>query len=273
MSSTSALPEVFEALRGRYRNRALAPRGLFLLGAPDAIEFLDEGLRLGLHLTGVEGFWTQSGGYQPDQQFSNAIDNFNGTATDFVARTKDLIRLGGKADIKFEVWFSDQPFDPTSRAPRGFEKEAHTMIRATEVLRAGSWSEKPADTVTLDAQGRLRRRIAMRGEGGLSFLLDLAQTTNLRDNDGLRLEDGRIVLVRAAPELLAEITAADATSLARIAFQLGNRHFPAQFVEGRIRIRRDHVIEPLVLKLGAAIQHIAVPFDPEGSAYDHLHGS
>lgn len=146
------------------------------------------------------------------------------------------------------------------------------MIRATEVLPAGSWSPPAADQVTLDAEGRHRRRVAMKGEGGLAFLLDLPQPVGLRDQDGLQLEDGRVVLVRAAPEALVEITAKDASALARIAWHLGNRHFPAEILGGRIRIRRDHVIEALMLKLGASVEHIEAPFQPEGGAYGHHHG-
>lgn len=147
------------------------------------------------------------------------------------------------------------------------------MIRATEVLPAGSWTDAAADQVTLDAEGRHRRRLAMKAEGGLAFLLDLAQPVALRDRDGLQLEDGRVVLVRAAPEKLAEIAARSSTALARIAWHLGNRHFAAQVLGERIRIRRDHVIEALMLRLGATVAHIEAPFEPEGGAYGHHHDS
>jgi urease accessory protein len=145
------------------------------------------------------------------------------------------------------------------------------MIRATEVLPAGTWTAPAADSVTLDAEGRHRRRVAMKAEGGLAFLLDLAQPAALRDRDGLQLEDGRVVLVLAAPEKLAEITARNPAALARIAWHLGNRHFAAQILGERIRIRRDHVIEALMLKLGASVAHIEAPFEPEGGAYGHHH--
>ncbi len=145
------------------------------------------------------------------------------------------------------------------------------MIRATEVLPAGSWTDAATDSITLDAEGRHRRRVAMTAEGGLAFLLDLPQPVALRDRDGLQLEDGRVVLVRAAPEPLAEITARNATALARVAWHLGNRHFAAQILGERIRIRRDHVIEALMRKLGATVEHIEAPFEPEGGAYGHHH--
>ena len=46
----------------------------------------------------------------------------------------------------------------------------------------------------------LHRRFT--GEGGTDFLLDLVEATVLRDGDGLLLEGGGVILVRAAPEPL-----------------------------------------------------------------------
>ena len=72
------------------------------------------------------------------------------------------------------------------------------MLRATEVLPAGDWKDKPADVVQLDYDRRTRRRISLTGTGGLAFLLDLPAAPMLRAGDGLRLEDGRIIAVEAA---------------------------------------------------------------------------
>ncbi len=80
------------------------------------------------------------------------------------------------------------------------------MIRATKVIRAGHWSGPAADAVLLAHEDRHRRRLAMQGEGGLEFLLDLPEATRLHHGDGLALEDGRIVEVHAKPEPLLEVT-------------------------------------------------------------------
>ncbi len=145
------------------------------------------------------------------------------------------------------------------------------MIRATRVLSSGQWSQEAADTVVLDFDARHRRRVAMTGEGGTAFLLDLAEATALKHGDGLILEDGRIVAVRAAPEPLSEVTAADANHLLRLAWHIGNRHLPAQLLETRILLRRDHVIEDMLRGLGGTVTPVEAPFDPEGGAYSHGH--
>ena len=146
------------------------------------------------------------------------------------------------------------------------------MIRATRVLPAGEWSGAAVDTVTLDHDRRHRRRLSMTCADGLTFLLDLPEAMPLRDGDGLELEDGRIVKVVAADEPIAEIATPDAHTLVRVAWHLGNRHLPCQLLGDRIRIRRDHVIEDMVARLGAKVTVIEAPFDPESGAYHGGHG-
>ncbi|MFM2043463.1 MAG: hypothetical protein RLY86_2039 [Pseudomonadota bacterium] len=155
------------------------------------------------------------------------------------------------------------------------------LPRATAVLPAGSWDAGvAADRITLDHDSRHRRRFRLRAAGGLDFLLDLPRATALRDGDGLALEDGRIVLVRAAAEPLVEVTAADPATLVRLAWHLGNRHLPAQFDGDRILIRDDHVIVMMLHGLGAVVRPVRAAFNPESGAYaggghhhnDHGHG-
>ena len=143
------------------------------------------------------------------------------------------------------------------------------MIRATRVETAGDASGH----VLLDFDARYRRRTAMRTEDGLDFLLDLERAQRLRHGDRLVLEDGRRIAVEAAPEDLAEILAPAPGELMRIAWHLGNRHLPVMLALDNIRIRRDHVIEAMVLGLGGTVTHVHAAFDPERGAYagGHVH--
>jgi urease accessory protein len=141
------------------------------------------------------------------------------------------------------------------------------MLRADKVLPSGTWSGEPLDSVVLDFDERYRRRIAMTGVGGLAFLLDLPEAAMLRAGDGLRLEDGRIVEVVAAPEPLTEIRASDPLALMRVAWHLGNRHLPTELLSKALRIRRDAVIEDMARGLGARTIALEAPFNPEGGAY------
>ena len=143
------------------------------------------------------------------------------------------------------------------------------MIHARTLLPAGTWdTSAAADKVVLPHDGRHRRRIAMRGEGDVVFLLDFAEATRLKDGDGLLLDDGRTVAVVAAEEPVAEIVAKDAHHLARLAWHLGNRHVPAELLADRIRIARDSVLEEMARGLGAQVNVVEASFEPEGGAYE-----
>lgn len=152
------------------------------------------------------------------------------------------------------------------------------MLRATEIVRAGEWKGSPADVVQLDYDHRTRRRITLKGAGGLTFLLDLAKAPMLRAGDGIRLQDGRIVAVEAASERLLEIACRDGRLLARIAWHLGNRHLASEIAARVIHIRDDHVIADMIRGLGAEARVVQRPFNPEGGAYGqgavqgHNHG-
>lgn len=157
---------------------------------------------------------------------------------------------------------------------------APVPLRAERVVPAGTWSAGEArDTLTLDYDDRHRRRRRYTGERGLAVLLDLPEAAVLRDGDGLALEGGGFVLVRAAPEPLVEVAAETPAQLARLAWHLGNRHLPTRIEAARLLIRDDHVIVEMLRGLGAAVRQVSEPFDPEGGAYgehnrqpSHPHG-
>src|SRR5438067_232531 len=144
------------------------------------------------------------------------------------------------------------------------------MRRASEIKAAGTWNAASAvDRVVLDAAERHRRRIALTGERGTAFLLDLPHTTALKDGDGLVLDDGAIVRVARKAGPLVEITAKSPHELARLAWHIGNRHIEMQVLGDRLRIRRDHVLEDMLRGLGARLTSIEAPFEPEHGAYGH----
>ncbi len=144
-----------------------------------------------------------------------------------------------------------------------------SLIRAIEVLPPGKWpGETAVDHVALTYDERHRRRLRYVASGGTTFLLDLPRAAVLRAGDGLRLEDGRIVGVEASPERLVEITAADAGTLVRLAWHIGNRHLPAQLEPHRILIREDAVIVNMLVGLGATVTPVLAAFTPEAGAYD-----
>ncbi|MFL5168303.1 MAG: urease accessory protein UreE [Microvirga sp.] len=151
------------------------------------------------------------------------------------------------------------------------------MLRATAVVRkAAVKPDRVADTVVLDHEGRHRRRVALKGEGGLDFLLDLDKAAALADGDAVRLEDGRLVQVKAAPQALLEIRAENPLRLMRVAWHIGNRHTPAEIGADAIWIEDDHVLAEMVRGQGCTATPVRRPFRPERGAYEpdcgHDHG-
>ena len=151
------------------------------------------------------------------------------------------------------------------------------MRRAIAVRRRGQWPQDTAiDSVTLTYDDRHRRRIRLVADSGERYLLDLPRAHHLVDGDGLELEGGGYICVRAAAEPVCEITAREPADLLRIAWHLGNRHLPVQIAGEGLRIRPDHVIAEMVTGLGGRVTELEAPFDPEGGAYfagGHRHGN
>ncbi len=100
--------------------------------------------------------------------------------------------------------------------------------------------------MTLGYDDRHRRRLRLATDAGEEFLLDLPRAAVLDEGDGLALDDGSWLEVKAAPETLLEVRAATPELLARLAWHIGNRHLPAQIRSDRILIRDDHVIADML---------------------------
>ncbi|MCV9938629.1 urease accessory protein UreE [Boseaceae bacterium BT-24-1] len=146
------------------------------------------------------------------------------------------------------------------------------MQRAISVVRkAAVKQDRVVDTLTLDHEDRNRRRVALKGDGGRDILLDLDKATALSDGDAVKLEDGSLVLIKAAAQKLIEITAENPLRLARVAWHIGNRHTPAEITANAIYIEHDHVLAEMVRGQGCAMSDVERPFQPERGAYDHDH--
>tara|TARA_B100000678_G_C18054285_1_gene439994 strand:+ start:203 stop:640 length:438 start_codon:yes stop_codon:yes gene_type:complete len=126
-------------------------------------------------------------------------------------------------------------------------------------------SHKADEFVILDYHARFLRRKVLETEGGLKFLVDLPKTRSISKNEAFLLEDGRLVGVVFADEELLQIKG----DLLKFAWHIGNRHVPCQIEEARLLIQNDHVIKEMLINLGAEVETISEPFNPEGGAYGH----
>jgi urease accessory protein len=143
------------------------------------------------------------------------------------------------------------------------------MRKTIERINKGDWPDSDqAGTVTLPFDDRHRRRIRLMDDAGEPFLLDLAEAEHLHDGDGLRLDNGGIILVQSALEDVLDIECQDPAHTARIAWHIGNRHIPLQVLSNsHLRIRADHVLAEMLRGLGTKVVKLERPFSPEPGAY------
>ena len=148
-----------------------------------------------------------------------------------------------------------------------------SMLRAIATAESGPI---PYDIVVLTADERhLRRRVLVLQHGEHLFV-DLPQAVRMRHGDRFVLEDGRHVEVIAANEPLYQVEAGSTAALARIAWHLGNRHTRVEFGAGHLTLQPDHVLEEMLVGLGAEVRTIEAPFEPErpllhGVPHHHAH--
>jgi hypothetical protein len=96
-------------LRAQFRCHAVAPDTLFLLNSKDAIDLVERATAEGIKLAGVEGFLvTDAGAFEPQQDFSNDVADWNGPPQEFLRRTKELIGRGTNTRIRFQVVFENE---------------------------------------------------------------------------------------------------------------------------------------------------------------------
>jgi len=143
------------------------------------------------------------------------------------------------------------------------------QLPCTSIHRSsGHWPEREAvGALTLDFDRRHCRRTRLVTDEREEVLLDLPRAVAMAEGDGLQLDDGRWLRVRAAAEPAVEIRHRDAGQLERLAWHLGNRHVPTEIGNKVLRIRPDHVIEAMLRILGGELVSVHGPFQPEVGAY------
>ncbi|HAO74261.1 MAG TPA: urease accessory protein UreE [Pseudomonas sp.] len=141
------------------------------------------------------------------------------------------------------------------------------VIRQRIAARPGWQAELE---LTYDARSKSRLRCFSTSGEDVGLFLERGQPP-LADGECLLAADGRVVRVRARPEQLLHVTCASAFELTRAAYHLGNRHVALQVGDGWLRLLDDYVLKDMLLQLGAQVEHIEAPFQPEHGAYGGGH--
>jgi urease accessory protein len=133
---------------------------------------------------------------------------------------------------------------------------------------------KRAPTLTLPYDARCKSRFAATLDTGEEVGVVLPRGTVLRDGDILVADDGGLVRVIAAAESVLRVSASDRLTLTRAAYHLGNRHTPVEVGADELKLEADPVLEDMLKRLGAQVERVQLPFQPESGAYGggHRHG-
>jgi urease accessory protein len=137
---------------------------------------------------------------------------------------------------------------------------------------------KRAPTLTLPYDMRCKSRFAATLDTGEEVGVVLPRGTVLRDGDMLVADDGGLVRVIAAAENVLLVRTGDRLTLMRAAYHLGNRHTPVEVGADVLKLEADSVLEDMLKRLGAQVEHATLPFQPESGAYSgqsgggHRHG-
>ena len=137
-------------------------------------------------------------------------------------------------------------------------------IKAKLKVRKDAYRVSISDRLELPFESRQKSRLRSKLASGEEVGLMLPRGEILRGGDLVTASDGRVIEIVALPEKLLHI---ESDSLAKAAYHLGNRHVPVQVGPDFLRIAEDHVLEEMLLKLGAKVTHVEAPFEPEAGAY------
>lgn len=126
---------------------------------------------------------------------------------------------------------------------------------------------KSDGSLSLPIDKRIKSRLRVVLDDGRDAGLFLPRGHILRDGEQLLSKCGLVIQIKAAPEQVSSIYCSDTLLLNRVTYHLGNRHVPLQIESGWVRYQHDHVLDNMVVGLGAEVTTELAPFEPEAGAY------
>ena len=157
------------------------------------------------------------------------------------------------------------------------------MLQVSKIIAQGTGLApvllKRASTIEIDWDVRQKSRFDATDSLGRQLGVFLPRGTLVRGGDVLVAEDGSMVKVIAAAQLVLRITHCSnhgtPFDLTRAAYHLGNRHVPIELKPDHLKIEPDHVLADMLRAMHLIVNEVEEAFEPEGGAYSaggHSHG-
>ena len=128
---------------------------------------------------------------------------------------------------------------------------------------------KQEDTLALTWEQRRWVRGKFRTTQGREIALALPTGTPLEPGAVVLIEEDWYVRVEPVPEALLAVTPRDHAESIKLAFEIGNRHFPLALDGHSILVPEDRVMMQLFNRLGAAYERRTAVFSPIGNGFVH----
>lgn len=142
---------------------------------------------------------------------------------------------------------------------------------ALRVARA-ALEGRQRDTLCLTWEERRWTRKRVVTAGGREVGLALPTGSLLKPGDIVAVEADWYLEIEGRPEPVLAVTPRSRDEAIRIAFDVGNRHFPLAMAGDDLLVPDDTAMEQLLTRLGVAWQRRAAVFAPLGGAYPQEHG-
>jgi urease accessory protein len=133
--------------------------------------------------------------------------------------------------------------------------------------------EKEEDKLVLNWEQRRWMRGRFTTARGRKIGIALPTGTTLAHGAILHVAPDWYLKMEAAIEPVLEILPSGFDEAVKIAFEVGNRHFPLALEDGKILVPDDKAMVRLLERLGARWEKRQAIFEPIGSTQLHQHGS
>ena len=99
------------------------------------------------------------------------------------------------------------------------------------------------EKIYLNNEEMLKRIIRVTSDHGKDYGISLSDGNKLKDGDILFNDGHNAVVVKFNSEDVLVIKPKDMNQMGKIAHYIGNKHLPAQFMDGEMIIQYDYVVE------------------------------
>jgi urease accessory protein len=129
------------------------------------------------------------------------------------------------------------------------------------------------DTLRLTWEERRWTRKRVTTTGGREVAIALPTGSVLQAGTIVAVEADWYLAVEACPEPVLAVAPRDCAEAVRVAFEVGNRHFPLAHDRECLLVPDDSAMEQLLTRLGARWERRQAVFEPFGTSHRHADGA